>query len=42
MKIMTIGSAMRDIFIQHQNIETKKFEHNGAQECFVLLREGAK
>jgi len=41
-KVLTIGSAMRDIFIEHSGQETIELETRQGKQSFILLREGAK
>ncbi len=42
MKILTIGSAMQDIFILHATPESIKLDTKQGKKCFLILQEGIK
>ena len=42
MKILTIGSAMQDMFVLHSTPECIELETPEGKKCFLLLKEGIK
>jgi sugar/nucleoside kinase (ribokinase family) len=42
MKVLTIGSAMRDVFLCHKQLPVKHLNAYGKKECFLVLQEGSK
>ena len=42
MKILTIGAAMRDLFLEYENPETMTFDIEGCQIDYIMLEEGKK
>lgn len=42
MKIITIGSAVHDLFIEYENPQIMAFEVNGIEEMYIMLKEGLK
>lgn len=42
MKILTIGSGMYDLFLEHETAQTFTFEIDGCDVDFILLEEGRK
>ncbi len=41
-KILTIGGAMRDIFIQYEHVETLNLDTAGKEQSFLILEQGRK
>ena len=41
-KILTIGGAMRDIFIQHEHVETLNLHTTDKEQSFIILEQGHK
>lgn len=42
MKVLTIGSGMYDLFLEHEAAQTVTFEIDGSDVDFILLEEGKK
>ena len=42
MKVLTIGAAMRDLFIEHDRFEVMQVDQNGSTAHFILIPEGKK
>ncbi len=42
MKILTIGAAMRDLFLEYANPETMTFDIEGCEISYIMLEEGKK
>ena len=42
MKILTIGAAMRDLFLEYENPESMTFDVEGFEISYIMLEEGKK
>ena len=42
MKILTLGGATQDIFIQQENAQTIELTYQDSKNTFLLLQEGSK
>ena len=42
MKILTIGAAMRDLFLEYENPEAMTFDIEGFEISYIMLEEGKK
>lgn len=42
MKILTIGAAMRDLFLEYKNPESMTFDIEGFEISYIMLEEGKK
>ena len=42
MKILTIGAAMRDLFLEYENPESMTFDIEGFEISYIMLEEGKK
>jgi len=41
-KIITIGSGMRDVFIQYEHVETLHLQTEQKEESFIIFKSGRK
>ncbi len=41
-KILTIGGAMRDIFIQYEHVKTLNLDTSNKEQSFIILEQGRK